>query len=90
MTAMPTLLIVWGGLVTAFLSLLAYRGKLTRYEDDQLFLSGNNEIEQMQQEEIVRKVQLIAPAVRMLGGAAGLMTVAIIGMIVWNAVLQLQ
>jgi len=39
MDAIPVLLIVWAAIAAVFLGLLAYKGQLTRYEEDQLFLS---------------------------------------------------
>jgi hypothetical protein len=38
MSAMLYLWIVWAGVLAILLILLAYRGTLTRYEEDQLFL----------------------------------------------------
>jgi hypothetical protein len=82
----PTILIaIWAVMAVCFLALLAYRGQLTRYEEDQLFLSDNNSHEQQQQQEIVRKVNRLAPAVRLLGGACGLLTMGIVGTYVWDA-----
>jgi hypothetical protein len=82
----PTILIaIWAVMAVCLLALLAYRGQLTRYEEDQLFLSDNNTHEQQQQQEIVRKVNRLAPAVRLLGGACGLLTMGIVGTYVWDA-----
>ena len=39
---MSILLIVWGVFVACLLGLLAYNATLTRYEEDQLFLSDTN------------------------------------------------
>ena len=84
MSMMPIFLIVWAVLVACLLALLAYRGTITRYEEDQLFLDGSNTLEQSEQNEIVRKVNKLQPMVRAVGGATGLVTVAIIGMYAWN------
>ena len=81
----PLLLVVWAALAACFLALLAYRGQLTRYEEDQLFLDDNvNQLEHQQQDEIVRKVNKLAPFVKVLGGATGLMTACIAGLFMWN------
>jgi predicted membrane-bound spermidine synthase len=85
------LLIVWAALTICFLALLVYRGQLTRYEDEQLFLNDsihNNEREL--QTTIVRKIHKIQPVVRLVGGAAGLVTVCAVGIYVWNAWKQIQ
>jgi hypothetical protein len=82
----PVLIAVWAALAACFLALIAYRGQLTRYEEDQLFLNENsNKHEQEQQTEIVRKVHKLEPIVRVFGGAAALMTVGIVGSFVWQA-----
>ena len=82
-SAVPTLLIIWASLVACFVGLLTYRGQLTRYEDDQLFLAENNPDGQRQQYDIVRRVNQVQPFVRLFGGAAGLMTAGIVG--IWVA-----
>lgn len=79
------MLIIWGVVTVAFLLLLAYRGQITRYEEDQLFLNGAHSNEENQQHEIVRKVNRLAPFVRLLGGATSLVTLGIIGMFVYDA-----
>ena len=87
MSLNPVLLTIWAILSTCFLALLVYRGQLTRYEDDQLFLDDNisTSHERNLQRSIVRKVTRIEPVVRVLGGAAGLITVCAVGIYVWNA-----
>ncbi len=82
----PVLLVVWAALAACFLALIAYRGQLTRYEEDQLFLNENvNQNEHKEQDEIVRKVNRLQPLVRIFGGAAAAMTVGVIGLYVYNA-----
>jgi hypothetical protein len=85
MSHLPVVLIVWAALAACFLALLAYRGQLTRYEEDQLFLSDNHSIEQDEQSEIVRKVNRIKPFVNLFGYAAGLLTIGIVGMFTYDA-----
>ena len=82
-SAVPTLLIIWASLVACFVGLLTYRGQLTRYEDDQLFLAENNPDGQRQQYDIVRRVNQVQPYVRLFGAAAGVMTAGIVG--IWVA-----
>lgn len=85
-SAVPTLLIIWATLVACFVGLLTYRGQLTRYEDDQLFLAENNPDGQRQQYDIVRRVNQVQPFVRILGAAAGLMTAGIVAIWVADAI----
>jgi hypothetical protein len=81
---LPMLLIIWGVVMVSFLALLAYRGQITRYEEDQLFLNGNNGHEEQEQHEILRKVSRLQPFVRAVGGAASLITFSIIGLWFYN------
>jgi hypothetical protein len=86
MSAIPVLLIVWAASTACFLGLLAYKGQLTRYEEDQLFL--NEAVvthEQTLQSEIVRKVTKIQPFVRVLGVLTAAMTAGIVGIITYDA-----
>ena len=85
LSAIPTMLIIWAIVVVSFLLLLAYRSQITRYEEDQLFLNGANSNEENEQHEIVRKINRIAPYVRILGGAASLVTVSIVGLWMYDA-----
>ena len=60
----PILLAVWGVLAASFLGLLLYRGQLTRYEDEQLFLNDEANLnEQQRQSFIVRRVTQLEPVV---------------------------
>jgi hypothetical protein len=88
----PTMLIVWGAFTLCFLSLLAYRATVTRYEDDQLFLSeeGSTHAQHDEQEEIFRKVGKLAPLIRIVGSAAAIMTLLIIGTYAWDAIQRLR
>jgi hypothetical protein len=85
MSAIPVMLIVWGAISACFLALLAYKSQLTRYEEDQLFLSESVTHEQEQQTEIIRKVNRIQPFVRIFGVAAAAMTAGIIGIFTYDA-----
>jgi hypothetical protein len=85
MSAIPTLLLIWAAVAACFLALLAYKGQLTRYEEDQLFLNDNETHEQREQTEIIRKVKKIEPFVRVLGVAAAFMTVCIVGIYTYDA-----
>jgi hypothetical protein len=85
MESIPVLLIIWATISACFLGLLAYKGQLTRYEEDQLFLSDIRSNEQQLQGEIVRKVTKIQPFVRVFGVAAAVMTAGIIGIFTYDA-----
>ena len=84
------LLIVWSVLITCFLALLVYRGQLSRYEEEQLFLNDEVTPEQELQQSIVRRLEKIDPFVKIIGGAAGLATAFAVGMYVLDAWRNLQ
>lgn len=85
MSAITLMLTIWAVIAACFLALLAYRGQLTRYEEDQLFLGDSETNEQREQSEIVRKVKKIEPLVRILGVAAAAMTAGIVGIFTYDA-----
>ena len=88
MSILSVLWIVWAVLATVLLAMLAYRGNLTRYEEDCLFLGDCNNNEKTEQERILAKVRKIQPALRIMAGATCAMSAALIGMYVWEAIRQ--
>jgi hypothetical protein len=90
LSAIPTLLVVWAIFTALFVGLLTYRGQLTRYEDEQLFLAEHNPDGPRQQSEIVRRVNQVQPFVKILAGVAGLLTVGIVGIWVADAIQTLR
>jgi len=83
-TALPTLLVLWGAITICFLILLAYRGQVTRYEEDQLFLNSEASMEEQQQAEIGQKVKRVAPLIRIFGGATTLATLSIVAVFFYD------
>ena len=81
----PTLWIVWAGCAVCLLSLLLYRGTITRYEDDQLFLDDVNERQHQENDAIIRKLNKIQPFLRVCTGVTSVLTAAIIGLYAWDA-----
>ena len=90
MGAMPLLWIVWAGITAVLLILLGYRGTLTRYEEDQIFLDDAENHQKMEQTAILLKVQKIQPYIRVAITATCLMTACILGMYVWDAIRHLS
>jgi hypothetical protein len=80
--------IVWAGFAAVLLLLLAYRGTLTRYEEDQLFLDDCSEHQHKENDALLRKVAKLQPVVRILTGATCLLTATILGIYVWDAISQ--
>lgn len=90
MSIMPVLWIVWAGVTAILLVLLAYRGTITRYEEDQLFLDNAGQHQEKEQTEIVAKVKKIQPFVRIATGATCVLSACILGVYVWDAVQHLM
>jgi hypothetical protein len=79
------MLIIWGIIVACFLVLLAYNANVTRYEEDQLFLSDTNEIEKRSQDDILKKVTRVQPYIRVFGSLSAIMTLGVMGIMSWDA-----
>lgn len=85
---MPFLWIVWAGFAAVLCVLLLYRGTLTRYEEDQLFLDHSSDHQHRDNDAVLNKVARLRPFVRIFMGAACLTTAAILGIYVWDAIRQ--
>src|ERR1700679_2785991 len=79
MHAMPLMWIVWAAFSATLLALLLYRGTLTRYEEDHLFLGSAAGHQQQENDALLRKVARIQPLVKVFTGATCLLTAAILG-----------
>ncbi len=86
MHIMPILWIAWAGLVTVLLALLVYRGTLTRYEEDCLFLDDCANQQKEEQQRILTKLRKVQPALKVMAVGACTMTAAILGLYVWDAI----
>ncbi len=88
MTIHPVLLYIWAGLFLSFMGLLVYRGQLTRYEDDQLFLEDETSIVRRNREQHERRLQQLSrlrPIFATCTVAAGLVTASVVSIYVYNA-----
>jgi hypothetical protein len=80
--AIPLMLTIWAAVTACFVAILTYRGQLTRYEQERLFLSNINTDGERRQTEIVNRIRQIQPYVRILGFATTIITVGIVA--VWT------
>ena len=80
--AIPLMLTIWAAVTACFVAILTYRGQLTRYEQERLFLSNTNTDGQRRQSEIVNRIRQIQPYVRILGAATTIITVGIVA--IWT------
>jgi hypothetical protein len=90
MDVMLVLWIAWGVVAAVLLILLGYRGTLTRYEEDQIFLDESGSLEAQEQGEIQRKLEKVRPFLVVTVWAIGALTVVILGMYVRDAVRNLS
>jgi hypothetical protein len=82
----PFLWIAWGVFAAILLSLLLYRGTITRYEDDQLFLDDISDRQHKENDAIIRKLARIQPFLRVFTGVTSILTATIIGLYAWDAI----
>lgn len=86
MNTMTLLWVLFAGTTVIALGLLLYRGLLTRYEEDQLFLNDNIlDGEHQRQNDLVRRVNRVQPFITVIGGAACLLLVGIVSGYTWIA-----
>ena len=82
MAMLRILVIAWGAVGAVLLVLLGYRGTLTRYEEDQIFLNDAVSVESQEQGEIQRKLLKIRPFLVAMVWTIGALTVVILGVFV--------
>jgi hypothetical protein len=86
MHVVPALWIVWAVFAASLLLLLLYRGTITRYEDDQLFLDDISERAHKENDAILHKLAVIKPYLRIFTGVTSILTAAIVGLYAWDAI----
>ncbi len=74
----PVMWSVWGALVLVLAALYLYRSRLTRDEEDQIFLDESFNHIKAEQTAIVAKVNKVQPILRVAMGLAGAMTVVVL------------
>jgi hypothetical protein len=84
MSMIMMLLVAWGVLTGILVLLLIYRSTLTLHEDDQLFLDEASANLRKEQEDLQLRMKRVAPYVRVLGAASGLLILFIAGMAVYQ------
>jgi hypothetical protein len=84
------LVIAWAAVGAVLLVLLGYRGTLTRYEEDQIFLNDAVSVESQEQGEIQRKLQVIRPYLVVTVWTIGLLTAGILGLFVRDMLVHLS
>ena len=86
MHVVPTLWIVWAVFAAILLILLLYRGTISRYEDDQLFLDDITERQHKENDAVIRKLAQIQPFLKVFTGVTSILTATILGIYAWDAI----
>jgi hypothetical protein len=89
MDVLRVLVIAWGAVGAVLLVLLGYRGTLTRYEEDQIFLNDAVTVEAQQQGDIQRKLVQIRPFLVVTLWTIGALTAVILGMFIRDMLVHL-
>jgi hypothetical protein len=90
MTFVIVMWAVWGVLVVIMAAIYLYRGRLTRDEDDQIFLDDSFSHEKIAQEAIAIKVDKVQPWLTTFKWLVVLATVFIIGYYIWDIYTQFK
>lgn len=86
----PVIWSVWALCVLFLAVMYIYRSRLTRDEEDQIFLDDSFSHEKSAQAAIAEKVNKIEPLVRASVWIAGVATVLVIAYYIWDIVNQFK
>jgi len=86
MSPIMMLSVVWAVITGALIIVLIYRSTLSMHEDDQLFLDDSTANLRAEQEQVMMRMKKVAPIVRILGAASGLLILVIAGMALWQRI----
>ena len=86
MHIVPTLWIAWAVFAALLLTLLLYRGTITRYEDDQLFLDDISDRQHKENDAIIHKLNKLQPFLKVFTGVTSVLTATLIGLYAWDAI----
>ena len=89
-STLTNLLIVWGVLTGVLVILLIYRSTLAMREDDQLFLSNSESHMQIEQQQLIARLNKVNLPVRILGVASGLLILFIAGLWMYDGLTRVQ
>jgi hypothetical protein len=90
MSFVPIMWTVWSVLVLLAIALYLYRSRLTRDEDDQIFLDDSFDQMKAEQTSIATKVGKVEPLVKISLWLVAAGTVFVIGYYIWDVVNQFK
>jgi hypothetical protein len=82
---MSVLMTLWSVLTVALAVLLIYRSALSMHEDDQLFLDNAEAHLELEQKQLMVRINRVRPFVNGLAASSGLLLVLMAGLWLWNA-----
>jgi hypothetical protein len=90
MTFVPAMWTAWGVVVVVTFAIHLYKSRLSRDEDDEVFLGEGFEHERAAQAEITAKVNKIEPVLLVFKWLTGAATVFVIGYYIWDIITQFK
>ena len=90
MTFVPVMWSVWGLFVLIMAALILYRSRLTRDEEDQIFLDDSFSQEKSLQAAIIAKVNKVQPLVRISEIVVAVATLFVIGYYINDVINQFK
>jgi hypothetical protein len=90
MPFVPVMWSVWGFTILVLALMFLYRSRLTRDEEDQIFLDDSFSHERTAQQAIIAKVNKVQPLIRVSEIVAAVATLFVIGYYVMDVVNQFK
>jgi hypothetical protein len=90
MPFVPVMWSVWGFTILVLAIMFLYRSRLTRDEEDQIFLDDSFSHERTAQQAIIAKVNKVQPLIRISQIVAGVATLFVIGYYLMDVVNQFR
>jgi hypothetical protein len=90
MPFVPVMWSVWGFTILVLAIMFLYRSRLTRDEEDQIFLDDSFSHERTAQQAIIAKVNKVQPLIRISQIVAGVATLFVIGYYLRDVVNQFR
>ena len=90
MPFVPVMWSVWGLTILVLAIMFLYRSRLTRDEEDQIFLDDSFSHERTAQQAIIAKVNKVQPLIRVSEIVAGVATLFVIGYYLMDVINQFR
>ncbi|HUN63432.1 MAG TPA: hypothetical protein VMU53_15655 [Candidatus Sulfotelmatobacter sp.] len=78
------LLIAWGVITAIFLILIAWRSVLSSHEDDQIFIDAAEAHMANEQQELIKKINMLSRPILTSGITSGVLLLVIVGIFVYQ------